>query len=146
MVSVKWPELIEAFEFASFGPPSETQAFVDLDTGSFHFRSDTLDLDEETPEDLERSDNYLALPHKNDLDLGRRLALSFAEQHLPRDFDRVLGYFHKRGAYSRFKELLDDRGMLEEWYAFEKDATERALRQWCDENDIRIIPESAAQL
>ncbi|MCC7547133.1 MAG: hypothetical protein IT532_05145 [Burkholderiales bacterium] len=66
--------------------------------------------------------------------------MSFAEQHLPKDFDRVLGYFRTRGAYSRFKELLNDRGVLEEWFAFEKDATVRALRQWCDENGIRIIP------
>jgi hypothetical protein len=146
MVSVKWSELIDAFEFASFGSPGEGQAFIDLDTGALHCIADGIDLEEEVPADLESSDRYLALPHKTDLDLGRRLALSFAEQRLPQDFDRVLGYFHKRGAYSRFKELLDDRGVLKEWYAFEKDATERALRQWCDENEVRIIPESAAQL
>lgn len=144
MVSVKWSELIEAFEFASFGGPYESRAFVNLDTGSLHCISDTIDLDEETPEDLETSDRYLALPHKNDLDLGRKLALSFTEQRLPREFDRVVGYFRKRGAYGRFKELLDDRGVLEDWYAFEKDATEQALRQWCDEHDIDIVPEPAA--
>jgi len=146
MVAVKWSELIEALEFASFGGPYESQAFVDLDTGSFHYKSDVIDLDEETPEDLETSDRYLPLPHKNDLDLGKRLALSFAEQRLPKDFDRALSCFHKRGAYSRFKELLDDRGVLEEWYAFEKDATERALREWCDEHEIGIIPASATPL
>lgn len=144
MVSVKWSELIEAFEFASFRGPYESRAFVNLDTGSLHCISDTIDLDEETPEDLEASDRYLALPHKNDLDLGRKLALSFTEQHLPREFDRVVGYFHKRGAYGRLKELLDDRGVLEDWYAFEKDATERALRQWCDEHEIEIVPDPAA--
>src|SRR5689334_1662562 len=124
MVSVKWSELIEAFEFANFGGPFESQAFVDLDTGSFHCISDPLDLDEETPVGLETSDRYLALPHKNDLDLGRRLALSFTEERLPGDLDRVLSYFHKSSAYGRFKELLGDRAVLEEWYAFEKEATE----------------------
>jgi hypothetical protein len=146
MPAVKWSELIEAFEFASFGSLTESQAFIDLDTGSVHWISDGINLEEETPADLENSDRYLALPHRNDLDLGRRLALSFADQRLPSDFDRVLDYFRKRGAYGRFKELLDNRGVLEEWFAFEKDATERALRQWCDEHEIRIIPESAAQL
>ena len=109
-------------------------------TGSLHCIADGVELEEEIPADLESSDRYLALPHRNDLDLGKRLALSFAEQRLPSDFHRVKGYFHKRGAYSRFKELLDSRGVLEEWYAFENDATERALRQWCDEHEIRIIP------
>jgi hypothetical protein len=122
----------------------ESRAFVNRDTGSLHFISDTLDLNEEPPEDLESSDKYLALPHKIDLDLGRDLALSFIEQHLPKEFDRVVRYFRKRGAYGRFKELLDDRGVLEDWYAFEKEATERALRQWCEEHDIEIIPEAAA--
>jgi hypothetical protein len=146
MVSVKWSELIDAFEFASFGFAGESQAFIDLDTGSLHCVADGMELEEEIPADLETSERYLALPHKNDLDLGRRLALSFAEQRLPGDFNRVSGYFRKRGAYSRFKELLDDRGVLEEWYAFEKDATERALRKWCDAHEIRIVPDPAAHL
>lgn len=143
MTSVKWSEFIEAFEFASFGGPYDTRAFVNLDTGSFHFISDTVDLEEEPPEDLETSARYLALPHKNDLDLGRELALSFTERQLPGEFDKVLGYFHKRGAYRRFKELLDDRGLLEDWYAFEKDATERVLRQWCEQHEIEIVSEPA---
>jgi hypothetical protein len=144
MASVKWSEFIEAFEFASFGGPHETQAFLNLDTGSFHFISDTIDLDEEPPEDLDTSDRYLALPHKNDLDLGRELALSFTEQHLPREFDRVVGYFTKRGAYGRFKALLEEREVLENWYAFEKDATERALRQWGEEHEIEFVSEPTA--
>ena len=144
MVSVKWPEFLDAFEFASYGGPYESRAFVNLDTGSLHCISDAIDLDEEAPEDLEASDRYLALPHKNDLDLGRQLALSFIEQHLPKVFDRVVGYFHKRGAYSRFKDLLESHGALEGWYAFEKQATEHVLRQWCDEHEIQLVFDPAA--
>jgi hypothetical protein len=70
MVAVKWTEFIDAFEFASFGAPHESRAFVNLDTGSLHCISDVIDLEEETPEDLEVSDRYLALPHKNDLTLA----------------------------------------------------------------------------
>jgi hypothetical protein len=47
----------------------------------------------------------------------------------------------KRGAYSQFKELLEYRGALENWHAFEKHATERALKQWCDEREIQIVSE-----
>jgi hypothetical protein len=143
MVAVKWSELIDAFEFASFDKPSESRAFVNLDTGTFHLISSVVELEEETPEDLETSDRYLALPHKNDLDLGRNLALSFIEQRLPQELYRVEAYFHKRGAYGRFKDLLDERGVLEDWYAFEKDATAQALRQWCDDHGIEFFPEPA---
>lgn len=138
MVTVSFSELLDAFEFASFGGPYESRAYVNLDTGSLHCVSDGIGLEEEIPEDIDISDRYLALPHKNDLDLGRELSISFVEQHLPSEYDRVVGYFHKRGAYARFKGLLEHRGILEAWFAFEKEATEKALKQWCEENEIQL--------
>ena len=48
------------------------------------------------PADIEDSDRYLAVPHKNDLDLGRRRAISFVEQLLPNEYDTVVANFHKR--------------------------------------------------
>jgi hypothetical protein len=138
MVTVSFSELLDAFEFASSGGPYENRAFVSLDTGSLHCISDEIELEEELPEDIDTSDRYLALPHKNDLDLGRRLAISFVKQNLPDEYDRVIGYFHKRGAYGRFKDLLEHRDVLETWYAFEKEATEQALKQWCEENEIQL--------
>jgi ribosomal protein S18 acetylase RimI-like enzyme len=140
MISVKWPELIDAFYFSSVSGSHESGAFIDLHTGTIYCVYEDIELEEEIPDDLETSDRYLPLPHKNDLDLGRKLALSFIEQYLPEEFDRVTGYFRKRGAYSRFKELLADRGALDNWYAFENKATETALRQWCADHDISVIP------
>lgn len=141
MVSVVWSELLESFEFASFGVASDCTAYVDLETGKLYCVSANIDLelDEETPDDLESSDRYLALPDKNDLDLGRDLALAYVRQHLPGELDKVMGFFHARGAYGRLKDLLDRRGALEAWYTFEQQATESALRQWCDQHDIRLV-------
>lgn len=42
------------------------------------------------------------------------------------------------GAYARFKDLLVRRKALGQWHAFENAATERALRQWCDENGVVV--------
>jgi len=138
MVSVIWSEFLETFEFASFSVTSVCTAYVDLETGKLYCVSEDLDpeLEEAPPDDLETSDRYLALPHKNDLDLGRQLVLAFVRQHLPQEFDKVTGYFHARGAYGRFKDLLDRRGALEAWYTFEQQATESALKQWCERHDI----------
>jgi hypothetical protein len=144
MVSVRWSEFLDAYEFASYGRPHESRAFINLDSGTLHCISDAIELDPELQEDLETSDRYVALPHKNDLNLGRELALSFIEQRLPRELDRVIGYFHSRGAYGRFKDLLEDRGVLEAWYDFEKEATEHALREWCAEHDIQLVFDPAA--
>jgi hypothetical protein len=138
MVTIKFLEFLDAFDFASYSGPGESRAFINLDTGALHCISDAIEPEEELPEDLDSSDRYLALPHKNDLDLGRQLALSFTEQYLANEYDRVVGYFHKRGAYSRFKDLLEHRGVLETWYTYEKLATERALRQWCADHEIQL--------
>ena len=66
------------------------------------------------------------------------LVLDFAGQFLPDDFDEVRQIFSSRGAYARFKDLLDRRGALDQWYDFEAKAEERALRMWCDLNSIEV--------
>jgi hypothetical protein len=138
MVTVKFSELLDAFEFASFNGPVENRVFIDRETGAFHFISDEIEFDEEVPADIEDSDRYLAVPHKNDLDLGRRLAMSFVEQFLRNDYDAVEAIFHKRGAYGRFKDLLDRHGVLDAWYKFETEATEQALKRWCQDKEIQL--------
>ncbi|KVZ49700.1 hypothetical protein [Burkholderia ubonensis] len=45
----------------------------------------------------------------------------------------------RRGAYARFKDLLEREGVLEHWYAFEGDSVEKALRRWCAENGLEIL-------
>jgi len=47
--------------------------------------------------------------------------------------------FRHRGACARFKEVLVAEGCLDQWYAFEAESTERALKNWCSENDIQLI-------
>jgi hypothetical protein len=139
MVSVKLSDLIYGFDFASAAGPFESRAFVDLDTGVVHCKAEDMGIDEDLPDDLETSERYIAIPHKNDFDLGRALALAFVEETLPDDYDTAVGYFRSRGAYSRFKGLLDARGVTAQWYDFESKAVESALRQWCEENDIQVV-------
>jgi hypothetical protein len=139
MVNVKYEDLSEAFDFVSFAAPIEHEAYISLDTGAIFWVSALDSLDEEVPDDLETSDRYIAVPHKNDLDLGSVLALRFAAEALPDQYARVERFFDHRGAYARFKELLAKEGLLDKWYAFEAVATERALKDWCAEHDIHVI-------
>ncbi len=139
MVTVKYDDLSAAFDFVSFAAPMEHHAFISLDTGTIYWISELNPLEEEVPEDLETSDRYLAIPHKNDLDLGSDLALRFTAEELPGQYARVEEFFRHRGAYARFKDLLVSEGCLDKWYVFEADSTERALKNWCTENDIDVI-------
>lgn len=105
---------------------------------SLYLHSEEIaDLDE-LPADFEEGGKYIALPHKNDLGLGRSLALRFAEEHLSDDFGKVREIFGRRGAYARFKDLLERRGMLNRWYEFEESAQKEALREWCKRNEVDI--------
>jgi hypothetical protein len=139
MIAVKYDDLSAAFDFVSFGAPFEHRAFVSRDTGAVYWISDTNPIEEEElPDDLEASDRYIAVPHKNDLDLGNHLALRFAMEQLPHRFATIEAFFRHRGAYARFKEVLSSEGCLDKWYAYEAEATEQALRDWCEANEIQL--------
>ena len=97
--------VLEAFEFASMGAPGETEAYFNRRTGEYFIVSDYCDS-EQLPDDLE-TEKYVVLPNKNELDLGKQLVLRFASRYLEQDYDEVQFIFRKKGAYSRFKALLD---------------------------------------
>ena len=139
MVAIQYAEISDAFEFASTGAPGENSAYISLDTGQIYLVSELASMDQEVPDDLDEPDLYIAFPHKNDLDLGRNLAIRFAHEALPDSYDRVRSIFQRQGAYARFKDLLKSKGALEAWYRFEEQARDRALREWCAENEIQII-------
>ena len=97
-VSVNAEELRTTFEFVSFGAPLEHSAYICVDTGKIYWHSLSAGLGEEDlPEDLETSDHYIAVPHKNDLGLGRRLALAFVDQELSDEYGTVAGFFGGEG-------------------------------------------------
>lgn len=139
MAAVSYDELEMAFAFVSSAPPMENAAYICLNTGAIYCTSEFNSTDEEVPDDLETSDRYIALPHKNDLDLGRPLALRFVAREIPEQAERVDGFFRHKGAYARFKDLLESEGLLEKWYNFEAESTDQALRDWCADNDVQIV-------
>ena len=144
MVTVKYEDLSAAFDFVSYGPPMDHEAYISLDTGVIYWVSEANPVDEDIPDDLETSDRYIAVPHKNDLDLGSRLALDFVAAELPDRLVEAQNVFRHRGAYGRFKELLTMKGCLDKWYAFEAESTAAALKSWCAEHGIAVVDDNDA--
>jgi hypothetical protein len=139
MITTNFTELRNAFEFVSSGSPSEQYAYICLESGAIYWVSNSIKLEEEVPDDLTTSSRYISVPHKNYLELGQSMALSFIEQTLPDDYNTVASFFRKRGAYRRFKELLQAQGLLEKWLAFEAEACDLALVDWCQEQNIQLL-------
>ena len=75
-------DILEAFEFVSFAQMDEHQAFLDKETGKVYYHSEFGDDEEELPEDID-DEKYIAIPHKNELGLGKNLVLDFAHEYLP---------------------------------------------------------------
>lgn len=65
--------------------------------------------------------------------------LEFVEQELPHRYEQVRDFFGRRGAYARLKDMLQSEGVLEKWYTFENECTDKALREWCAENGIELL-------
>jgi L-amino acid N-acyltransferase YncA len=138
-VKVEYDDLESAFEFVSSGTPMLHNAHLALDTGKIYWVSDMIDTEEDVPDDVGDSDRYVRVPHKNDLDLGRFLVTRFVRQELPENEAQVDAIFRRRGAYARFKDLLDAKGRLQQWYDFQAAEQKEALLKWCAENGIEVV-------
>ncbi|WP_048440470.1 hypothetical protein [Caenimonas sp. SL110] len=136
-------DLVGAFEWVSVDGPFENLAYVSRASGEIWLVSDFDDAGAEPPEDADDETSYLTVPSKRELDLGRSLALRFAEEFIPNDLGAVREFFSRRGAYARFKDLLEQRGALDAWFAYEVAGVQQALRAWALENDIELVEEAA---
>jgi len=133
---IKFSDIEDAFLFVGSDRYGMHTALLNKDTGQLYYRSEMGDLDE-IDDDVDWS-NCIAIPHKNDLGLGQELVFEFVNNHLVDEYDRVHQIFRKRGAYGKFKNLLESKGLLQDWYDFENQQEEQALRQWCKEQGIEI--------
>ena len=135
-----FPEILLAFDFVGSSGIGEHQAILCRRTGKIYWHSEFAGVDEldELPDDVEDDNKYIAIPDKRELGLGKPLALDFAREFLPGDFDEVRYMFSKRGAYKKFRALLIRSNVLDSWYDFESKATEQALREWCELNSIEV--------
>jgi hypothetical protein len=137
---LKYDDLLTAFEWVSSSAPTLNSAFISRKTGALHWASELMELEDELPEDIEDGSIYIAVPHRKDLNLGKNLVLNFTDERLPDSYATVATFFHKRGAYGRFKDLLERKGILEDWYEYETQAVEEALRNWSVENGLQLKP------
>jgi len=131
-------DIERAFMYVASAMYGMNSAVLCKDTGKILYRSEMAGIDEIEDEDDLDWDQCIEIPHKNDLDLGRNLVFEFVEEYLPDDYERVRQMFRSKGAYSSYKTLLDQRGLLEKWYDIENSREERALRKWCKENEIEL--------
>ena len=128
-----------AFDYVSGAPYGENTVVYFRSRDEFLYASE-MTGESDIPEDLDW-DDCVEVPHANDLDLGQNLVITFVADKLPDVENCVRDMFRRRGAYSRFKEFLEQKGLLDVWHDFEAGAQRRAINEWCAENGITIKPD-----
>ena len=138
MAKFTFLQIDNAYMQASFGTRWDSSVVICKDTGEILVRSDLAGIDEISErEDLDW-DQCVQVPHKSEFGLGKRLVFDFVWEYLPADYDYVRRLFLRAGAYSRYKALLERRGLLDAWHRMERKREEESLRKWCQESGIEL--------
>ena len=138
MIQIPYNQIKSAFLFVSVLPKYNNRALVSKKTGEFHYITELGDPVEPTDE-TEYSEDNIEMPHKDDLDLGKRLVIDFTKECMPEEIEIVNDFFRKKGAYSGYNKWLEKNGLLEKWRQYESIRQDEALKKWCSEVGIEII-------
>ena len=134
---VKLEDIKLAFEFINYGFLGENEAYINIQTGEIYLYSIYTENEKELPEDIKDENKYIAIPYKHELNLGKNLVFQFVYQYLPEEAEKIESIFRRKGAYSKFKHILQRKGQIDQWYTYEREAQEKALRKWCKANGIK---------
>ena len=105
-MAFSFDDIENAFFFVSMDQQYMHNAYLCKETGEISYTSEMGDSDE-LPDYIDDPDKYITIPHKNKLDLGKALVIEFTSEYLPEDLDTVYSIFRRKGAYSRYKDLLE---------------------------------------
>ena len=135
-MEVTYSDFEDAYLYCDTGD-YENESYLCLKTGKFYFKSDYDDEAEPLPKDVYENENYIAIPYKADLDIPH--PRDFVYKKMPEHINTINEIFSRRGAYRRFKDWLIRIDRIDNWYKYENQATEKALRDWCKENKINLV-------
>lgn len=134
--SRKFTEIELAYE--SCNGSGEMSAYVSKKTGEVVYDCEPITGEPCPVEDIDCHEDYIHVPDQMDLNLGTNLVWQFIAEQIPGLEPKVREMFRSRGAYRRWKVFLDQNDLLDNWYAFEEDAKQKALHTWCTFNKIPL--------
>ena len=132
-MKVKLPDIIDAIEMTD----QYSEYFLDKETGEIEYVSDMAMTQEEQEEVYDRLDEhgFYRLPTSFDI-RDYDIMEDFIETLSGTAHDRLDSAIRGRGAFRRFKDMVYDLGMDQQWYDFQTAAYKRKAARWCEENGI----------
>ncbi|HED31306.1 MAG TPA: hypothetical protein ENN50_06445 [Prosthecochloris aestuarii] len=141
VVMLSYSEIVMAFDFVSSGEEGDNHAWICRDSGEIVYFSEVLGLDERRGQDI-HSPNCVAVPHRNDLELGRELVFDFIDEELPDKYASIRDiYADPEDPEGRFRELLQARGVLDRWNDYKAGRIRSSLMTWCQARGIECSGE-----
>lgn len=108
---------------------------------------DPLDLPEwqqevlQTVQAVHASDDYVPLPDRFDFDEYGVMDRFCRQQEDPEVRTELLQAIRGRGAFRRFKDLIHDRGIEQDWYAYRDEALKAFLADFFEAEGIPFVDE-----
>ena len=132
-MKVKLSDIIDVMDVTD----SYTENFLDAQTGKIEFINDMVMGQEEKEEIYDRLDEhgFYRLPTSFDIrdyDIMEDFIAGMPEGVQGRMYDAIQG----RGAFHRFKDMINAMGIEKSWYDFHDDVYRQKAAQWCEENEI----------
>ena len=87
---------------------------------------------------IEETGYYIDLPTKFDIDdysIMEKFCLSLNDSEMS---DTLYGLIEGRGAFRRFKDAIQEYGIVDDWYKYRNDALKQIAVEWCRENRIEF--------
>ena len=130
--------IIEAIEMAD----DNFTFFLDLETGKSVLLADELStgmdnegLENEIEDNPER---FLRLPTKFEIH-EYNIMEEFIQTLKGEDADKLEQVIQGRGAFRRFKDMVNRRGITKQWYDFQADYYRNLAIAWCQEHGIEYV-------
>lgn len=93
-MTIPFDEIENAFMYVSMAQPFMHSVYLCEETGQMFYTSEMGDSDE-LPDDIDEP-RYISIPHKNHLDLGKKLVIEFVSKFLPEELNKVHSISQRR--------------------------------------------------
>lgn len=132
-MKVKLSDIIDAIEMMD----QYSEYFLDQKTGEIEWINDMTMGQEEKEQIYDRLDEhgFYRLPTSYDIreyDIMEDFIDGMPEAVQGRMYQAIQG----KGAFRRFKDMVNDMGIEQTWYDFQNDAYKRKAIRWCEENGV----------
>ena len=142
--------LYAAYEIANFRNDPEVMAYVNIkDEKIVILESEEFceSAERKKAERALKKGEWIELPQKSDLGLGRDLVFCFAEEHFPVNERRFFaGMFSRSDAYGNRHDFLECKGLLNKWHQFENAEEDKVLKEWLTGMEISFQDNCAEKI